>query len=59
VEHQVEQVVDEHRNRLDSKLTPALISKPFRPRPRPKTAIISEAAAQAIAAREWAEERGS
>jgi hypothetical protein len=48
-------VHEEHCLRLDVKIEEPLVPRPFKPRPRPKTDIITRAAQEAIAAREWAE----
>ena len=49
----VEQIQSEHRLRRDVRGT--LTARQFRHRPRPKTAIIARAAAESIAAKEWAD----
>lgn len=50
----VAEVMRAHELRQDVPDEP-LIRRPFKPRRRPNTAIISKAAKEAIAAREWAE----
>ena len=44
-------VHEEHCLRLDVKFDEPLVPRPFKPRPRPKTAIISAAAQRKIEAR--------
>lgn len=54
--HDLDQLVYEiqqdHADRLDEPSSNPLVPRPYKPRPRPKTAIISEAAKNA----QWAEE---
>lgn len=56
---EIERLADEvhalHRRRLDLPIED-LIRRPFKRRPRPKTAIISRAAEEATATRQWLEE---
>jgi len=56
LEQMAEEVHEEHCLRLDVKIETPLVPRPFKRRPRPQTAIISRAAQEAIAAREWAED---
>ena len=52
----VAEVQKDHLLRQDRCETVPLEKREFKPRPRPKTAIIALAAQEAIAAREWADD---
>jgi hypothetical protein len=55
IEKLADEVLTEHALRRGGAISIPMVPREFTPRPRPKTALISKAAQQAIEAREWAE----
>jgi hypothetical protein len=56
LENLAEEVHSDHRARIDTPLKPDLVPRPFKRRPRPRTAVIAERAREIIEATVWATE---
>ena len=49
----IDEIQEESRARIDTLIQPRLRDRPYVPRARPKTVIVSRAAQEAIETREW------